>query len=82
MGSELVSTDIAMPETSPMKSEVDIKKEPKEHEESAASGAEVKSESDETKPKVEDSEGAEVKTEPSSGRFFVSFIKVEMKHGW
>lgn len=67
MGSELVSTDITMPETSPIKSEVDIKKEPKEQEDSSASQADVKTESEDSKSKAEETEGAEVKTEPVAG---------------
>ncbi|XP_060571175.1 E3 ubiquitin-protein ligase Bre1-like [Ruditapes philippinarum] len=68
MGSELVSSDIAaIPEISPMKSEADIKKEPKEPEETTAASSEVKTETEENKPSEESTEGTEVKTEPTTG---------------
>ena len=65
MGSELVSTDISRQEISPLKSEVDIKKEPKEPEENATS-SEVKAETEDVKPDT-GAAGADVKTESTAG---------------
>jgi hypothetical protein len=78
MGSELVSSDIAaIPEISPMKSEADIKKEPKEPEETTAASSEVKTETEENKPSEESTEGTEVKTEPTTGGFMDIFIRYQ-----
>lgn len=60
-----MAADIARPEISPIKTETEIKKEPKEPEEAPES----KAESDDVKPKTEAGEGAEVKTEPVKGWF-------------
>ena len=69
MASELVTSDIPIPEISPIKSEADIKKEPKEPEEAPAASTEVKTETVEVKPSEEATEGTEVKPEPSTGMF-------------
>ncbi|KAL4223065.1 E3 ubiquitin-protein ligase BRE1A [Mactra antiquata] len=70
MGSELVSTDISRQEISPIKNEVEIKKEPKEplDDPTSATNNDVKTESEDVKPSMDtSSDGSEVKTEPNTG---------------